>query len=500
MFKKLLIFSLGMILHYSANVSAQDVSWEAFAYDAENQTIEVITEDGMETFATLPSDFMPVDQFLAKGNHIAISPDRRYVVVAYNNILKILDLANPALCCAELEVEGVIVERFSLGAFNAQGTEIAIGLIGEITDQEVNPQTDSEVIPYPALLLTVDLASAQVTRRSSPYFRTGGQFNFPSRIYAWTDEGILFYPNCTACEFYSRSPRSLTLWNPDTDQFEDGFPYQNPRDGTQLAQTGETISARRNRDFPTQPEFTPWDSLDNVIEVEGAEASKQVVFFDPTDLTLPTPLWVADGQAFLHFTEREQRLTPNANDKTDIQIALVTYRDGHTQSFPVAGRVPYFLYVHNGYGDLRYAFGTPTGVVLVQEIDDVKHVIHYDLSGESIQPVRLGSLSEKFTLLDIPELGATVRGDFVQNIAAPAPIQCPGLPESNLEQAGQVVVTLEEPVHLYDSFLSENIIGEIPKETNLLIQDGPICSDNGAWWHVKFGELDGWVIQSGAAE
>ncbi len=289
MFTRWLFFILS-ILMVAMPVHAQEYEWKILFYDSIQ--INVLTAAGVVETIPVPRAAQGLQRFSGL-NHMALSPDQRYLVfvsgegggdgVAPAASLQIADLVEQTCCETVPAPNNLQPDSITVGPFSPDGTQFVANFATVYT-------ADDE----PPVLVTIDLETLTIvhTLDLMDMFDNQGAF-----LHDWTEDGISLFPTCLACGgpidgYFSR-------WQPATGAITSDAFYFNWL-GDRLDTRGELLVPMRDESRPVSND----DGMippSNVIEYlsDGDPNSGVQVYFDPDMLNLPHPYWVQGGAAYL---------------------------------------------------------------------------------------------------------------------------------------------------------------------------------------------------------
>jgi len=474
-----------LIWALSPDTSAQGASWSAdyivsdgttverlhiTATGAERQTLFTEQQTGVELADAVASD---------DGRYLAVVRrlEEPYLLLP----LRIIDTqTGNSTDIAPLEN----TEAINFAGFEPNGTRVAFSYVGGGAPQDGG-------IPFSGGLMVVDAATGAITH-NVPMSEAGAAINAPNfGVWAymddWTDQGILFTPNCYGCEGVFED--SLSSWNPDTGQFISDSGLDFSIFGVRLPATNEMLYWTRNTSFPYDPQVAYFPTP-NVVEyhvTSNLETDGTVVHFDAGVGRVDHAYWVLDGTALL------------AESSTANTVWSVVYRDGQKQQFT------------SGSASAAQ-FGTPDGfVVLDTQPDGTTNILHYNLLNGNANILAQIPAFESYVLARSPQLWQDVPGapqpfnelpelsaEEYAAIAAQLGLGCQGFLPSRLRIGEQARVTPGAANNMREGASPEApFVGAIPGEGVFTVLDGPMCDPvNGiAWWYVDYQGTLGWTAE-----
>jgi hypothetical protein len=431
--------------------------WEVVLLDHGSDQLVRLTPGGVAESRNLPRQ-APESPY----SSALLSPNRQYLVLLEHTdggvSLMVANLATQSCCVTVPSPIGNSLEGYWMGFFSPNSTQFVMGFAGS--------QTTGQTFKQLGGLMIVNAADGSIAAQLNAEAYSSATLT-PA---GWTDQGILFYPNCWGCEpaydgFYN-------LWNPVTNTTQITTTYFNNFFGDRLAGTGEFLYTRDRVDYPADPNAAGFFPPANVVEYyplgqpSTADASGQVVYFNPNNLNLPTAHWVANGQAMVMVN-------------VDTGLAeVVTRRGGQFQV--------------NTLPQPDWVLGTPDGW-LVAKGGAIQHFIYQN---EQVTSRSLATLTGPLQILEKPRLGDGVTPGMSVTVPPPQAVTCPGFLPSRLRVGRMAQVTPGTPNNLRNGpGLNFQKIGEIPGNGVILVRSGPQCADNMAWWEVDYQGKIGWTSE-----
>ncbi len=488
--QKMLWLWISLLLIWGIGVQAQDASWSADYIVSDGMTVERlhVTPTGAERLTLFTEQESGIEVVDA-----AASDDGRYLAVVRRiqepyvlMPLRIVDTETGSIT----EIDPLEnTEAIDFAGFEPGGSRVAFSYVGAAPRDAAIPMDGGMMVVDAASgAITHNLPMSQVNAAISPSF--GGIWAY---MEDWTDEGILFTPNCYGCEGVFEG--ELSAWNPDTDSFiaQSGVSFS--IFGARLPATNEMLYWTRNTTFPYETEvaFFP---IPNVVQYHpqgNIQSDGTVIYFESTSARVRRAAWVLDGVAMLAEYSNGQNVGWD-----------VVYRDGQRQGFL-------------GSSASMVQFGTPDGfVVLDTQADGITNILHYNLlagNANILAQIRPGF---DYVLARSPELWGDVPGmpqpfqaipalstDEYAAIAAQLGLGCDGFLPSRLivGQQGRVTPGVANRMREYPG-LDAPQVGSIPGEGVFQVIEGPACDPaNGiAWWLVNYQGLEGWTAEGQGSE
>ena len=500
-----LLLPLLMLLLSGTAAGAQPATREAALYtervDAAGRHGEVlfVADDGTLSSVPVPAAFYPAGYpDTVSLSELALSPDGTKLAGSFysmggGNALPIM-IADLTLgsCCVVLAAPMGAIYAYDLAGFRPDGAQIALSWVGEVAGD----------FPYTGGMLTADTASGAIVQMATMAEAMAGRGDEGLAIWAlmggWTETGILWSPNCYACE--GAFEGEYSLWLPHKTSFitHSGV-YFSPFADT-LAGTGETLYAGQSPAYPVSPEpaMLPIPNViqylpGGVLPTFAALGTAPVVFFDPATLDLGAGAhWVTNGTNFL--------VTPN-------NTATWTLKDrvGGAQSVPVMT-------------GSRFLLGTSAGWLAMNPGDVQTELVRFVASpagsfGAVIdRTAGTTANSRGYIVLDTPDLGAGVTPTVPPTVppsavviptlppavaVTPGSVQCPGFLPSRLVPGQLARVTPGDPNNLRAlPNVSAPLVGRMPGGAEFTVMTGPVCDPAGmAWWQVTYNGLIGWTVE-----
>lgn len=369
MFKKgclfLIVFAMLLL---ASGALAQDGDWEMLFYDL--SSIQVMTEAGIVDQIEVPAEARGIVPFTGLG-HVQLSPDRQHLVfvsgsgggegVAPLASVQIANLAEQTCCRTVPSPDGMQPDAVTVGPFSPDGTQFVVNFAQIYSQQQTPP-----------LLAVVDLETLEIVHELDMMAEFGNPGAF---LETWTTDGILLFPTCLACGgpvegYYAR-------WNPETGEIDRQARYVNFL-GDRLEGTGEYLIPERDESRPVSNGdgmFPPANVIAYLPDSNPEQATQ--VYFDPQNLDLARPNWVADGQAYLLH---------NWGQPT----AVLIFRDGHEQVIDLPA-------------DLHFVTGTPDGW-LMQRNESVVYQFQITTEGQ-VTSSEWSNIGGSVVLLETPVMG-----------------------------------------------------------------------------------------------
>lgn len=319
----------------------------------------------------------------------------------------------------------------------------------------------------------------------------GGNFGVWAFMDHWSQRGILFTPNCYACEGVFEG--ELSLWDPDERSFVANSGVYFSIFGKRLNATNEMLYLAQETAFPYDPAPGMFPEPNVLLYYPDGNISGEsmgVAYLSEESQVVRPGMWIADGMAFL------------ANP-AETSYWEVLYRNGTRSRIERS--------------DNHWPLvGTPDGFLAGRQSPDVIDVLHYDLSQSEPQVVaqvnpayhlfvgrapRLGealSSPQPFATIAIPD--STVVPPTAMPSAPPPPggTQCAGFMPSRLVIGEQARVTPGPSNRLRAQPTTDSAeIGQIPGGGVFTVLGGPVCDTaNGiAWWQVNYQGTVGWTAE-----
>jgi len=504
-----LLLTMLVLLLQGIAAGAQPGTRESALYtervDATGRHGEVlfVGDDGTLSSVPVPAAFYPVGYpDTVSLSELALSPDGTRLAGSFystggGNALPIM-IADLTLgsCCVVLAAPMGAIYAYDLAGFRPDGAQIALSYVGD----------GGSTFPYVGGMLTADTATGATVQMVTMADAMAGIGDAGQAIWAlmggWTETGILWSPNCYACE--GAFEGEYSLWLPHKTSFvtHSGV-YFSPFADT-LAGTGETLYAGQSPAYPVSPEpaMLPIPNViqylpGGVLPTFAALGTAPVVFFDPATLDLGAGAhWVTNGTSFL--------VTPN-------NTATWTLKDrvGGAQSVSVTA-------------SSRFLLGTSAGWLAMNPGDAETELVRFAASpagafGAVIDRTTGTRLNSRgYIVLDAPGLGAGVAPTVPPTVppsaaiiptlppaiaVTPGAVQCPGFLPSRLVPGQLARVTPGDPNNLRAlPNVTAPLVGRMPGGAEFMVMTGPVCDPAGmAWWQVTYNGLIGWTVEGQGA-
>lgn len=438
---------LGMIIPVT---NAQSSNWQAVLYDITAYNLLFVSDEGLVETVQLPSAVWTTPD--VNMDVIAVSPNGQYAVVKqYIEGRSFLVNLHDLNCCRQLVQVGASTELIT-ASFSPDSARLAVNYL-------VYPPAPNDS-PY-GLLAIVDVVSNQIiTTITSNHF--GQQWGVATLEIEWTPEGVTFFPNCWACEPSLEGERML--WDFNTGTATPTGEYVSLA-GDVLLKTVEWIYGADDTRFAYSQE--PYGMLPpyNVIVWRLAEGNEIVIYHDPSNLNLPVPRWIEDGQAFIMYHYGGA-------------VARRVYRDGQIRDLPISA-------------DEVFLTGTPDGWLAFHPQEGL---VGYKDGQRRLLAKETGPL----VVLRAPSLGETIKQPFA-GLPIPEPLVCQGALPSRLAVGRYGRVTSGAPNNLRaQPSVTATLIGQLPADAFFAILEGPICADGYAWYRVDYQGTTGWTAEADA--
>jgi len=496
LFKRaLIIVFLLFVVSGLRSSQAQGADWVATFYveaqDTATYTAQLLTinANSIERITAVPPQLSTMSSVFRR--QVLLSPDARYMVLIENadsvdnRPVRIADLA-AGRCCFEVSPLP-FTQAFFLGSFEPGGSRFALSYIG-------NFEEAPDEIPVGGMMV-IDAATGFATQ--NVFMETdvnpviGTTFSPWAVVGEWTGAGIRFLPNCFACEGVFEG--EYFLWQPDSNQFFANSDVFFSIFGRRLAATGEVLYWEQDQRFPfdARAEFLPVPNVityyaDGQLDRENAP----VVYFESDAIDIRSAYWVADGQAMLVASGRENRIWD------------VKFRDGTTRRILPANTS-------------EVLGGTPDGwLALEEDAAGGKRIVHYRANNDV--PTLITQFDPGFDvrLVISPELGASLASPptAFASLSTPSPaalataqtgtaITCPGFLPSRLVpgQLGRVTPGTANNLRSAPS-TNAAVVSIIPGEAIFEVLSGPVCDELNrlAWWEVRYAGTIGWTAEGQA--
>ncbi len=475
---KRFFFVLGLIalslISVLSSAGAQGVDWQVTVFNGETSTFYTITASGIQ-----PGPVLPGAQNFQQIYGMRVSPDGIFAV--FNGTMSDTDpggayIANLAsgACCVKLQDPAQPgMQPTFIGPFSPDGSQIAVSLLD-------NSSLGQSQTPNAAIVV-FDLASGSIIA-STPLSSIQPQESYAAAAAfgEWKADGIRVVPSCWGCEGVWNG--SYSIWNPTANTMSAPVePFDIFLD--KLPVTGETLKSAANDVYPQSGAPGGYFPPANVVEYSaGVNQPEQVIYFNENNPYVASARWVYDGRAILvQLAGPAASYADNPFVNEEPGEAYLLFRDGRQVTAP------------SGLGSVM--IGTPDGWIALDWNTNTLSRVQIDDNGNS-QVTLLGNgprwdlASNNFTL------GTSAAPAAFPLVPPPARTTCPGFMESRLWANSFARVTPGAANNLRaDPATTSALLTSIPGEGVFAVLEGPVCTENMAWWKVQYNGQMGWTAE-----
>lgn len=461
---RFLIIVLLLILSFRTIQAQDSTAWEVVVLEGDR--LLTITPAGIaETFSSPAFDPMRggrLAETVITNGHIAVPlSDDTILVGDIRNQTCCIAVSNPLP--AYLEEIGVIPEKIMLGGISPDGSMIVVGYVAR--GEPIGDWPYS--VNFYGELLAVEVASGQIIDQI-PY--THQQYNVAPEFGPWLEDGLHYVINCFLCT-HGPLISEQVIWQPQGNWLVTETHYES---GSYLYATGELIEAAPNSNYAHLEQEGPLPLRNVIVYRPDLSTNRTVVFHDPNHLSLATPEWVLNGNAYV-FRSFE-------NDTTRILV----YRDGSIHFFTPT--TPFFSFLT----------GTPDGW-LVEQDGAVLHYLAPDTYTElgtldPKTPTYLVSATPLGVNAELPPMQSTV-GEVIPLTMPPCAKDLP--PRLRINETGRVTFTDGTALNLRDQAGSGgSVLLKMPEGTIFTVMEGPACIGGVNWWQLQLEDgTIGWASE-----